>query len=385
MRSLHARHQHGPRPRRAHRRGGRDDRGGDVRHVPAARDREVRRALRHPAGARRAGALPRGARHRVQPGLRRRAGHGRLRTVRRGLRGADPDRGRELPDAQGPADVGHDAARPGDKVAGQPAQLGRQGNPAGLFPPAKQRRRTPEADREPQAPEARALPTTSWPSPGSSPRCCLGYPDEALLGQLDLAARGRLELPRPSVGRLRDVPRPTWSDTDAGQLQGTTSTTFDTRSRCSLFLTYFAHGDTRKRGMALLRFKQTYLRSGFALGAATELPDHLGVVLEFAGTIDQRRAGSCSWTTGPGLELLRLSLETPARPGSRAARQSPPRCRRSRRRARRGTSARRRRDRPSEEVGLAPFAPPSHAELHAPASRPQPLCRSPTLPREHAR
>ena len=65
--------------------------------------------------------------------------------------------------------------------------------------------------------------------------------------------------------------------------------TFDNRRRCNLFLTYFAHGDTRKRGMALLRFKQTYLRSGFVLDADVgELPDHLCVVLEYAATIDQR-------------------------------------------------------------------------------------------------
>ena len=43
----------------------RDDRGGDVRHVPPARHREVRRALRDPAGPRRAGALPGGAGHGV--------------------------------------------------------------------------------------------------------------------------------------------------------------------------------------------------------------------------------------------------------------------------------------------------------------------------------
>ena len=64
--------------------------------------------------------------------------------------------------------------------------------------------------------------------------------------------------------------------------------TFDNRRRCNLFLTYFAHGDTRKRGMALLRFKQTYLPSGFEL-SDSELPDHLCVVLEYAATID--RAG----------------------------------------------------------------------------------------------
>ena len=44
-------------PDESHRRRGRHDRRADVRHVPAAGDREVRRALRHPAGARRAGAL----------------------------------------------------------------------------------------------------------------------------------------------------------------------------------------------------------------------------------------------------------------------------------------------------------------------------------------
>ena len=86
---LHARHQHGPRPRDASIPAAvgmtEED---DVRHVPAARDRQVRRALRHPGRARRAGARPGGARHRVQPRLRRRPRHGRLRAVRRGLRRA---------------------------------------------------------------------------------------------------------------------------------------------------------------------------------------------------------------------------------------------------------------------------------------------------------
>ena len=80
---LHARHQHGPRPERVDPGRGRHDRRADVRHVPAAGHRQVRRALRHPGRARRAGALAGGARHRVQPRLRRRPRHGRLRTVRR--------------------------------------------------------------------------------------------------------------------------------------------------------------------------------------------------------------------------------------------------------------------------------------------------------------
>ncbi len=50
-----------------------------------------------------------------------------------------------------------------------------------------------------------------------------------------------------------------------GELEADYVDTFDNRRRHNLFLTYFAHGDTRKRGMALLRFKQTYLASGFEL------------------------------------------------------------------------------------------------------------------------
>jgi nitrate reductase delta subunit len=66
--------------------------------------------------------------------------------------------------------------------------------------------------------------------------------------------------------------------------------TFDMRRRCSPFLTYWTHGDTRNRGMALLRFKQTYRDCGMA-PSADELPDHLSVVLEFAA-IGDREAGN---------------------------------------------------------------------------------------------
>src|SRR6266511_1047506 len=59
--------------------------------------------------------------------------------------------------------------------------------------------------------------------------------------------------------------------------------TFDHRKRCCLFLTYYAHGDTRKRGMSLLSLKQTYAAAGLRL-VDDELPDHLAVVLEYAAT-----------------------------------------------------------------------------------------------------
>jgi len=134
----------------------------------------------------------------------------------------------------------------------------------------------------------------------------LGYPDEELLGRLDLIREASHELPdrigeplRACVTGLEGVP--------LTQLESDYVETFDTRRRHNLFLTYFAHGDTRKRGMALLRFKQTYLASGFEL-TDTELPDHLCVVLEYAATIDREQGRQLLLDHRAGLELLRIAL-----------------------------------------------------------------------------
>ncbi|RZB19885.1 nitrate reductase molybdenum cofactor assembly chaperone [Streptomyces sp. F001] len=82
--------------------------------------------------------------------------------------------------------------------------------------------------------------------------------------------------------------------------------TFDHRKRCCPYLTYYAHGDTRKRGVALLRMKQTYAAAGWRL-SDDELPDHLAVVLEFAAT-DPVAGHRLLTEHRAGLELLRLAL-----------------------------------------------------------------------------
>ena len=135
----------------------------------------------------------------------------------------------------------------------------------------------------------------------------LGYPDEALLGRLDLLFRASHVLPdtvggpvRSTVLHLQGAP--------LARLQEEYVETFDTRRRHNLFLTYFAHGDTRKRGVALLRFKQTYLRSGFVLDDS-ELPDHLCVVLEYGATVDHELGRRLLLDHRAGLELLRMSLQ----------------------------------------------------------------------------
>ncbi|MFE3192316.1 nitrate reductase molybdenum cofactor assembly chaperone [Nocardia sp. NPDC059240] len=83
--------------------------------------------------------------------------------------------------------------------------------------------------------------------------------------------------------------------------------TFDMRRRASLHLSYYAYGDTRKRGMALLRFKHAFRHAGVELGDE-ELPDHLPVLLEFAATVDPIGGERLLGEHVPVLELLRLSL-----------------------------------------------------------------------------
>ena len=140
----------------------------------------------------------------------------------------------------------------------------------------------------------------------------LNYPDQALLGELDMIRSASHRLPTAIGESIREFVVHLES-TPLTQVQQEYVETFDNRRRCNLFLTYFAHGDTRKRGMALLRFKQTYLRSGYVLDDS-ELPDHLCVVLEYAATIDQPLGWGLMLDHRAGLELLRLSLRDTGSP-----------------------------------------------------------------------
>ena len=195
--------------------------------------------------------------------------------------------------------------------------------------------------------------TVAW----QSASLLLGYPDEELLGRLDLVRQASHQLPEPVGEPLRAcVAR--LEEASLTALEEDYVDTFDTRRRCNLFLTYFAHGDTRKRGMALLRFKQAYLASGFEL-TDTELPDHLCVVLEYAATVDREVGRGLILDHRAGLELLRISL---AEAGSRWAgaveavsATLPPLQGDEREAVRRLAAA----GPPEEEVGLTPYATPA--------------------------
>ena len=84
--------------------------------------------------------------------------------------------------------------------------------------------------------------------------------------------------------------------------------TFDYTRKCALHLTYYAHGDSRKRGVALVQFKQVYRRAGMEV-SDDELPDHLSVVLEFGALGDLDVAWDLVNRHRAGVELLAMALE----------------------------------------------------------------------------
>nr|WP_229914701.1 nitrate reductase molybdenum cofactor assembly chaperone [Streptomyces chartreusis] len=83
--------------------------------------------------------------------------------------------------------------------------------------------------------------------------------------------------------------------------------TFDLRRRSSLYLTYYLHGDTRRRGMALLTLAQRYRAAGWDTDGS-ELPDHLPVVLEFAALAGPGGGEAPLRQHRRGLELIHRAL-----------------------------------------------------------------------------
>jgi nitrate reductase delta subunit len=133
--------------------------------------------------------------------------------------------------------------------------------------------------------------------------------------------------------------------------------TFDLRRRSSLYLGWYLHGDTRKRGMALLRLKRLYALAGLELTAG-ELPDYLPLMLEFASLAPDGAGELLLREHRAPLELLRTNLhraESPYADVLDALCAGLPRLTPVERERVRKLSAE---GPPSEQVGLEPFAPP---------------------------
>ena len=140
----------------------------------------------------------------------------------------------------------------------------------------------------------------------------LDYPTAELVAGLDRVEAlvpGHAEL-APLVEHLRRTP--------LRDLQEEYVATFDHTRKCALYLTYFAYGDTRRRGVALLGFKQAYRAAGAEWDeSCEELPDHLCAVLQFGATVDREAGRRLLLDHRAGLEMLRLALAGWRRTGDR--------------------------------------------------------------------
>ena len=184
----------------------------------------------------------------------------------------------------------------------------------------------------------------------------LSYPSDDLLAERDHLAAAVATM---GPGRAPDAIRRFfgyYSRSTALVLQQAYVETFDLQKRSSLYLTFFTHGDTRKRGQELLRLKRLYRSAGFELDGA-ELPDYLPLMLEFAAN-DPEHGEWILREHQAGLELLHIHLREKdsvygglleaVRSGLPAP--GPARLAEVRRLLAEGP--------PREEVGLEPFAPP---------------------------
>ncbi|CAM5228040.1 nitrate reductase molybdenum cofactor assembly chaperone [Streptomyces spiroverticillatus] len=134
---------------------------------------------------------------------------------------------------------------------------------------------------------------------------CLEYPDSRLYQDLP-QLRAALPDASPEAAALLTGFLDHVAATEPLDLGAHYTSTFDTRNRRCLYLTWWADGDTRRRGLSLVRLKQLYRDHGLEY-ADEELPDFLPVALDFAARHPE--AGTALLEEHRvGLELLRLAV-----------------------------------------------------------------------------
>ncbi|MBB6553446.1 nitrate reductase molybdenum cofactor assembly chaperone [Nonomuraea rubra] len=136
----------------------------------------------------------------------------------------------------------------------------------------------------------------------------LGYPDERLYDGLGVLAKAVDGLQAGEARERLSAFLAHVAATYPAELAAHYVATFDLKRRCCPYLTYYAYGDTRKRGAALLRFKHALNAAGFEL-ADGELPDHLAVVCELSARGAVREARRLLLEHRAGVEVLRAALQ----------------------------------------------------------------------------
>ena len=184
----------------------------------------------------------------------------------------------------------------------------------------------------------------------------LRYPDAGVAAARDEVAAEVSALPHGPAREGLERFLAGWTG-DQTALAASYVETFDLRRRASLYLTYYAHGDTRERGMALLRLKKLYRAAGLPMDSS-ELPDHLAVMLAFAALAPAGHGKALLAEHRPAIELLRLSLHDLDSPYAHVL-DAIAACLAPLSVSERGEVARLAREGPPEEaVGLEPYGPP---------------------------
>jgi len=135
----------------------------------------------------------------------------------------------------------------------------------------------------------------------------LQYPDEELLAARPELAAAAAGLPRAEAVLALDRFVDWWVQTPEIELAQRYVETFDLYKRSSLYLTYYALGDKRERGQALLRLRKLYRAAGLPQ-TGSELPDYLPLMLEFAAAAAPGQGELVLREHRSALELVRLSL-----------------------------------------------------------------------------
>lgn len=136
----------------------------------------------------------------------------------------------------------------------------------------------------------------------------LRYPDDSLLVHTDLLRAALAQQPDCDAVRALEQFADHVCSTSLASLRDEYVHTFDLSRKQTLYLTYWTDGDTRRRGSALLEFKEHYRRSGMVVDLHGELPDHLPIVLEYAALADPEGGHELLTTYRPALELIRFAL-----------------------------------------------------------------------------
>jgi nitrate reductase delta subunit len=170
----------------------------------------------------------------------------------------------------------------------------------------------------------------------------LSYPEDCFADDLAAVADVLGRLPRGHARARLEEARAWLAGLSTMEAAACYVDTFDLRRRRTLHLTYYRHGDTRERGMALTALVDAYRAAGVRV-VPGELPDFLPALLELAAVTPVGAAVLAEYAgvVEAATDALGASSRADRDALRRYRAQGPP----------------------SERVGLEPFAPPEIIHL----------------------